>query len=145
MARYDEVRDFDHLISTSTKTDGWTSLSPPPSAPGVVLLRNVDGRKYEQVALPPTGWSRATSIIAIDYDNDGFIDLVAAGIATNGKPEIKLFRNVGPDKFEDATSQTALDRLALKSDAFLASPISMATAIPTFRDATWRRAYAAAQ
>ena len=127
----DTTKSATSITSLDFNKDGWMDLAlTTASAPGVVLLRNVDGRKYEQVALPPTGWSRATSIIAIDYDNDGFIDLFAAGIAANGKPEIKLFRNIGPDKFEDATSQTALNRLTLKSDAFLASSISMATAIP---------------
>jgi len=100
--------DFDH--------DGWmdialTRLSPP----GLTLWRNNHGKTFDQVKLPETNWVRAYGVAAFDYDNDGWVDLVAVGETKDGKGEIKLFRNLGPDGFKDVTADVGLDKIHLES------------------------------
>ena len=51
---------------------------------------------------------------AIDYDNDGWVDLVAVGETKDGKGEVRLFRNLGPDGFKDVTADVGLDKIQLK-------------------------------
>ena len=110
------------ITSLDFNKDGWMDFAlTTASAPGLVLLRNVDGHQFEQVPLPAAGWSRGLSVVAIDYDNDGFVDLVASGVAANGKFEIKQFRNLGVGKFEDVTANTGLDRVQLRGEAFLST------------------------
>jgi tetratricopeptide (TPR) repeat protein len=101
------VLDFDH--------DGWMDLAfTHTRAPGLTLWRNNHGKSFEQVTLPETGWVRGYGVAAIDYDNDGWIDLVAVGETKEGKGEIKLFRNLGPDGFKDVTADVGLDKIQLK-------------------------------
>jgi len=64
--------------------------------------------------LPETNWTRAFGVTAIDYDNDGWVDLVAVGETKDGKGEVRLFRNLGPDGFKDVTAETGLDKIQLK-------------------------------
>ena len=45
----------------------------------VTLWRNNHGKSFEQVKLPDTDWARTYGIAAFDYDNDGWVDLVAVG------------------------------------------------------------------
>jgi len=99
--------DFDH--------DGWmdialTNLAPP----ALTLWRNNHGKDFEQVNLPQTNWVRALGVAATDYDNDGWVDLVAVGETKDGKGEIKLFRNLGPDGWKDVTADVGLDKIQLK-------------------------------
>ena len=54
-------------------------------------------------------------VAAFDYDNDGWVDLVAVGETKEGKGEIKLFRNLGPDGFKDVTADVGLDKVHLES------------------------------
>ena len=101
------VLDFDH--------DGWmdlafTHLGPP----GLTLWHNNHGKSFEQVKLPDINWARAFGIAAFDYDNDGWVDLVAVGETKEGKGEIKLFRNLGPDGWKDVTTDVGLDKIQLK-------------------------------
>ncbi len=101
------VLDFDH--------DGWMDLAFTHSAaPGLTLWRNDHGQKFERVTLPATNWSRAFGIAAFDYDNDGWIDIVAVGETEDGKGEVRLFRNLGPDGFKDVTADVGLDKIQLK-------------------------------
>ena len=101
------VLDFDH--------DGWMDLAFTHStSPGLTLWRNNHGKSFEQVKLPETSWVRAYGIAAIDYDNDGWVDLVAVGETKDGKGEVRLFRNLGPDGFKDVTVETGLDKIQLK-------------------------------
>ena len=101
------VMDFDH--------DGWMDLAfTHDDAPGLTLWRNNQGKSFEQVKLPDTNWVRAYGVAAIDYDNDGWVDLVAVGETKDGKGEIRLFRNLGPDGFKDVTAETGLDKIQLK-------------------------------
>ena len=45
------------------------------------------------------GWG----LTAIDIDNDGWLDLVAA-VETQHGPELRALRNLGPEGFEDVTA-----------------------------------------
>src|SRR5713101_3781086 len=90
------VLDFNH--------DGWMDLVFTHSGePGITLWRNNQGKTFDRVALPETNWVRAYGVAAIDYDNDGWVDLVAVGETKEGKGEVRLFRNLGPDGFKDVT------------------------------------------
>ncbi|HEY6370426.1 MAG TPA: FG-GAP-like repeat-containing protein [Candidatus Sulfotelmatobacter sp.] len=101
------VLDFDH--------DGWMDLAFTHwAAPGLTLWRNNHGKSFEQVKLPETNWVRAYGVAAFDYDNDGWVDLVAVGETKDGKGEVRLFRNLGPDGFQDVTSDVGLDKIQLK-------------------------------
>ncbi|MGH9537271.1 MAG: FG-GAP-like repeat-containing protein, partial [Terriglobales bacterium] len=101
------VLDFNH--------DGWMDVAFTHSAaPGLTLWRNEKGIKFERVSLPETNWARAYGVAAFDYDNDGWIDLIAAGETYDGKGEVRLFRNLGPDGFKDVTADVGLDKIQLK-------------------------------
>jgi tetratricopeptide (TPR) repeat protein len=124
------VLDYDH--------DGWMDVamthqfldcsraivieaSPAQSAPdcfksqsALTLWRNNQGKTFDRVPLPETNWARAYGVAAIDYDNDGWVDLVAVGETKEGRGEVRLFRNLGPDGFKDVTVETGLDKIQLK-------------------------------
>ena len=107
-ARGVAVLDFDH--------DGWMDLAfTHDGSPAVTLWRNNQGGTFKQVRLPETNWVRAYGVAAFDYDNDGWVDLVAVGETKEGKGEIKLFRNLGPDGFKDVTVDVGLDKIHLES------------------------------
>jgi Flp pilus assembly protein TadD len=97
------VLDFDH--------DGWMDLA---FAPGPTLWRNKEGDGFKKVELPKTNWITGGSVAAFDHDNDGWVDLVAVGETKEGKGEVKLFRNLGPDGFKDVTADVGLDKIQLK-------------------------------
>jgi len=82
-------------------------------AGGLSLWRNVAGKVFERVALPDPGWMRGWGIAAFDYDNDGWLDLVAVGETYSGEGRVMLLRNEGPAGFRDVTHETGLDKLAL--------------------------------
>ena len=65
--------------------------------------------------IPTPDWARAYGVAAIDYDNDGWVDLVAVGETKDGKGEVRLFRNLGPDGFKDVTADVGLDKIQLKA------------------------------
>ena len=101
------VVDFDH--------DGWMDLAFTQSTtPGLTLWRNNSGKKFEPVILPAANWVRGFGVAAFDYDNDGWVDLAAVGETKDGKGEIRLFRNLGPDGFKDVTADVGLDKIQLK-------------------------------
>jgi tetratricopeptide (TPR) repeat protein len=101
------VLDFDH--------DGWMDFAfTHLGAPGLTLWRNNHAKSFEQVKLPETNWVRAYGVAAFDYDNDGWVDLVAVGETKEGKGEVRLFRNLGPDGFKDVTADVGLDKIQLK-------------------------------
>jgi tetratricopeptide (TPR) repeat protein len=101
------VLDFDH--------DGWMDIAfTHTGPPGLTLWRNNHGKSFDRVPLPETNWARAFGVAAFDYDNDGWVDLVAVGETKEGKGEIKLFRNLGPDGFKDVTADVGLDKIHLE-------------------------------
>jgi len=100
------ILDFDH--------DGWMDIAfTQLAAPGITLWRNNHKRGFEPAELPKTNWIRAWGVAAFDYDNDGWIDLVAVGETAEGKGEVRLFRNLGPDGFKDVTTEVGLDKIQL--------------------------------
>jgi tetratricopeptide (TPR) repeat protein len=101
------VLDYDH--------DGWMDLAFTEStAPGISLFHNDRRGHFEAVNLPKTNWVRGFGVAAFDYDNDGWVDLVAVGETKEGKGEVRLFRNLGPDGFKDVTTDVGLDKIQLK-------------------------------
>jgi tetratricopeptide (TPR) repeat protein len=103
------VLDFDH--------DGWMDVTfthSDANGKSVTLWRNNHGKKFDPVTLPAIPWSSAYGIAAFDYDNDGWVDLVAVGETKAGKGEVRLFRNLGPDGFKDVTADVGLDKIQLK-------------------------------
>jgi len=101
------VLDYNH--------DGWMDIAFTHwGAPGISLWQNKQGKTFEQVPLPSVDWVRAYGVAAIDYDNDGWVDLVAVGETKEGKGEVRLFRNLGPDGFKDVSVETGLDKIQLK-------------------------------
>jgi len=100
--------DFDH--------DGWMDLAlTHAEPPGLTLWRNNRGKSFDHVKLPETNWARAYGIVAFDYDNDGWVDLAAVGETKEGRGEVRLFRNLGPEGWKDVTSDVGLDKIELKS------------------------------
>ena len=106
------VSDFDH--------DGWMDVAL--TSPGISLWRNDQGKVFQEVqihprpsssALPAVNWTRAFGIAAFDYDNDGWVDLVAVGETKDREGEVRLFRNLGPDGFKDVTRDVGLDKIHL--------------------------------
>jgi tetratricopeptide (TPR) repeat protein len=101
------VLDFNH--------DGWMDVAfTHQSDRRITLWRNNHGKNFEEIKLPETNWVFAYGVAAIDYDNDGWVDLVAVGETKDGKGEVRLFRNLGPDGFKDVTVETGLDKIQLK-------------------------------
>ncbi len=111
--------DFNH--------DGWidlafTHVNGEVGVPALSVLRNKQGKDLENVTFPATSWVRAFGLAALDYDNDGWVDLAAVGETKDGKGEVRLFRNLGPDGWKDVTADVGLDKIILKD------PRSIATA-----------------
>jgi tetratricopeptide (TPR) repeat protein len=95
--------------------DGWMDVAFTAwAAPGLTVWRNNQGKSFDRVDLPKKNWTRAWGVAAFDYDNDGWIDLVAVGETSEGKGEVCLFRNLGPDGFKDVTADVGLDKIQLK-------------------------------
>ena len=98
--------DFDH--------DGWTDLAFTQDGASIKLWRNKQGKAFELVPLPEVDWSRAFGVVAFDYDNDGWVDLAAVGETRDGRGEVRLFRNLGPDGWKDVSADVGLDKIHLK-------------------------------
>src|SRR6266850_1513707 len=80
--------------------------------PGIRLLPDKEGKALERAALPDYTWTPRAGIAAVDYDHDGWIDLVAVGEGASGG-EIRLLRNLGSGNWTDATNDTKLDSVKL--------------------------------
>jgi tetratricopeptide (TPR) repeat protein len=105
------VLDFDHdgWMDAAFTHFGWTN------GKSVTLWHNDKGKEFDAVGFPKVEWLNAYGVAAFDYDNDGWVDLVAVGETKDGKGEIKLFRNLGPDGFKDVTADVGLDKIHLES------------------------------
>ena len=105
------VSDFDHdgWMDTAFTNDGWTL------GQSVTLWRNEKGKTALRLDFPKVEWLKGWGIAAFDYDNDGWVDLVAVGETKEGKGEVRLFRNLGPDGFKDVTADVGLDKIHLES------------------------------
>jgi Tfp pilus assembly protein PilF len=101
--------------------DGWMDVAITHSgAPGISLWRNVEGKRFERVPLPVTDTMAAWGVTAIDIDNDGWIDLAAIVQTPNG-PRVRIWRNRGPQGFEDVTDAVGLNKLNLRNPRALIS------------------------
>jgi tetratricopeptide (TPR) repeat protein len=110
--------DFDHDGWMDLALTYWTGIDSrlkQVMEPGLVLWRNNHGKTFDRVELPETNWARAYGVAALDYDNDGWVDLIAVGETKEGKSEIKLFRNLGAEGFKDVTADVGLDKIHLES------------------------------
>jgi tetratricopeptide (TPR) repeat protein len=83
-------------------------------SPGVSLWKNVDGKRFERVALPLEDAKKAWGVTSIDFDNDGWIDL-AAIVETSKGTELRLWRNTGPDGLVDVSKATGIDKILFKN------------------------------
>ena len=91
------------------------SSFPEDALPGIILLRSHGGKSFDDVRLPSTNWVRAYGLVAFDYDNDGWVDLAAVGETKDGRGEVRLFRNLGPDGWKDVSADVGLDKIQLKN------------------------------
>ena len=109
-ARGVAILDFNH--------DGWMDLAFSHSGwtngKGLTLWRNHQGKSFDSVEFPVARWINGWGTAAFDYDNDGWVDLAAVGETAEGKGEVRLFRNLGPDGFKDVTADVGLDKVTLK-------------------------------
>ena len=105
------VLDFNHdgWMDTAFTHNGWTNGS------GVTLWRNDGGKRFDAVEFPKTEWLNGWGIAALDYDNDGWIDIAAVGETKGHKGEIRLFRNLGSGGFKDVTAEVGLDKIQLQN------------------------------
>ena len=96
--------------------DGWMDFAFTHfDEHGITLWQNKQGKTFDQVPLPKVDWVRGYGVAAIDYDNDGWVDLAAVGETKEGKGEVRLFRNLGPDGWKDVTADVGLDKIQLKA------------------------------
>lgn len=81
------------------------SLPSGPKAPNT-LLRNLGGFRFENVTARAglTGLDYDFAAAAADYDRDGRIDLLVAGLRG-----VRLFRNTATGRFEDVTARSGID------------------------------------
>jgi len=105
------VLDFNHdgWMDTAFTHNGWTNGS------GVTLWRNDGGKRFDAVEFPKTEWLNGWGIAALDYDNDGWIDIAAVGETKDHKGEIRLFRNLGFGGFKDVTAEVGLDKIQVQN------------------------------
>jgi Flp pilus assembly protein TadD len=103
------------VVAFDFNKDGWMDIALTHSgAPGVTLWKNVDGKRFERVALPLQNATRGWSIAAIDFDNDGWLDL-AMVVETASGSRLRMLRNLGPDGFVDVTEQLKIEETQLQS------------------------------
>lgn len=108
------VLDFNH--------DDWMDLAFTNfGEPSITLWRNNGDQSFDKWAFPTPNWVRAFGIAAFDYDNDGWVDLAAVGETKDGKGEVRLFRNLGPGRWQDVTADVGLDKIRLKDPRAIAT------------------------
>jgi len=103
-------------VAADFNRDGWLDLAFTHWAPpGLTVWRNVSGKSFERVTLVGPGWMRGWGVAPIDYDNDGWVDLVAVGENFAGEGRIILYRNEGTAGFHNVTQEAGLEKIALKN------------------------------
>ncbi len=112
------VGDFDN--------DGLSDLALAVTGPDgqdhVVLYRNLGSGKFEDVTAASgiAATSHPTSLMFVDYDHDGDLDLFLTGTPTAGHSSSNaLWRNNGNKTFTDWTKQAGLEGTAPTSAAIL--------------------------
>ena len=97
------------VVATDFDKDGWMDLAFTHFEAPVSLWRNVEGKAFEQVALPAPGLFSGFGLAAVDYDNDGWVDLVAGGYGPmpGGGGALQVLRNV-EGRFEDVSEKVGV-------------------------------------
>jgi hypothetical protein len=115
VADYDGDRRIDIFITSDTQPN--------------LLLRNLDGRRFEDkaldagVALNPDGKTvSAMGVDFRDYDNDGRPDVFFTALSNETFP---LFRNSGMGGFDDATFPSAIGKLSRKYAGWAAAFVDL--------------------
>jgi len=95
--------------------DGWMDFFFTRSGRGPLLLRNSATQQFTPIDLPvPVGMTAERGAAAIDFDNDGFIDLTYIS-SEAGRFGLRLLRNIGSKGFQDVSERTQLNRVALQN------------------------------
>jgi len=108
--------------------DSWMDLAfthwgAASSGPGLSVWRNLAGSGFQQMDLPEFAPHLGWGLTALDFDNDGWLDLAAVG-EEGDRGHVRLLRNVGNDRFADVTEMTGLGALSLdRPRALLAGDI----------------------
>src|SRR5204863_4360721 len=94
--------------------DSWMDIFLLRAEKPPILLRNSPAQRFTAVDLPlPANLIADRDAAAIDFDNDGFLDLIF--IVRDGSGfGLKLLRNIGAERFEDVTNRTLLNRISLR-------------------------------
>ena len=101
------VLDFNHDGWMDLAFTHWRSARPDP-------LAQQQSEAFRPGPTAPDQLDSRLGLAAFDYDNDGWVDLVAVGETKDGKGEVRLFRNLGPDGWKDVTTDVGLDKIDLK-------------------------------
>jgi tetratricopeptide (TPR) repeat protein len=77
-------------------------------------LSIVPGRGGARHRIGPTGLEIRTAAL-VDFDNDGWLDLILAGVADSGSNagRLVLWRNDGAEGWHDASAETGIDSISL--------------------------------
>ena len=111
---YSQTSEAIGTVAFDFNKDGWMDLAfTHPSSPAPSLWRNIDGKTFARVNLPPLNWKHAWGITTLDYDNDGWLDLAVVGEDASGQGQIALLRNEGPAGFRDVSKELGLDKIHL--------------------------------
>ena len=89
--------------------DSWMDFFLTRTNAAPLLLRNSATQRFTAVDLPlPANIVADRGAAAIDFDNDGFLDLafIARASPTSSTYSLKLLRNRGSAGFEDVSTET---------------------------------------
>ena len=91
-------------LAVDFNKDGWMDLAFTHwGSPGLSLWKNVGGARFERVSIPEPVWIRGWGLAAVDIDNDGWLDLAAVGETAGQQGELRVWRNLGSERFADVT------------------------------------------